>query len=135
MGSRDIRDVLKILMTLRVKTWNYYLYHQNTYTVIGKLVTCDDLNAASVTAILIREGLGCGPTEGLALSADVDNSLRNLTRELFMNHTSSNQSLNYTALGESLTCEDINPTSGNALALRNLLRCQGVNNQNSTIAS
>jgi hypothetical protein len=78
--------------------------------------------------------LSCGFSGGIALSADVNNSLHILTREAFMNHTSSTESLNYTALGESLTCHDINPTSGNAQTLTNLLGCQDVNNGNSTTA-
>jgi hypothetical protein len=105
---------------------------QGTYTAIGKLLACSDVKATTVIGILIREGLGCGFTGGIGLSADVNNSLRILTRELFMNHTSSTESLNYTALGESLTCEDINPTSENASTLRNLLGCQDVNNGNSS---
>ena len=99
---------------------------QDRYTAIGKLLACGDVKTTTVTGILIREGLGCGFTEGIALSADVNNSLRILTREVFMNHTSSTESLNYTALGESLTCQDINPTSENAPTLRNLLGCQDV---------
>jgi hypothetical protein len=45
----------------------------------------------------MRQGLGCGFTGGIALSANIEASLRALTREVFMNHTSSIQSLNYTA--------------------------------------
>jgi len=101
---------------------------QDRYTTIGKLLSCGDVKTTTVTGILIREGLGCGFTGGIGLSADVNNSLRILTREAFMNHTSSTESLNYTALGESLTCEDINPTSENSSNLRNLLGCQHVNN-------
>jgi hypothetical protein len=110
---------------------------QDTYTAIGKLLTCDDVSATSVNGIHIREGLGCNSTGGIAVSANpgiADNSLSTLTRERFMNHTSSTQSLNYSALGESLTCQDINPTSENAPSLRNLLGCQNVNNDNSTTA-
>ena len=73
---------------------------QDTYAAIGKLLTCSDVKATTVIGILIREGLGCGFTGGIALSADVNNSLHILTREAFMNHTSSTESLNYTALGE-----------------------------------
>src|SRR5919199_1349996 len=103
-----------------------------TYTAIGKLLACSNVKATTVIGILIREGLGCGFTGGIALSADVNNSLRILTREAFMNHTSSTGSLNYTALGESLTCQDINPTSANAPTLINLLGCHNVNNGNSS---
>jgi hypothetical protein len=105
---------------------------QDRYTAIGKLLACGDVKTTTVTGILIREGLGCGFTGGIALSANIDASLRTLTRELFMNHTSATRSLNYTALGESLTCEDINPISKNAPTFRILLSCQDVNNQNST---
>jgi hypothetical protein len=90
---------------------------QGTYTAIGKLLACSDVKATTVIGILIREGLCCGFTGDIALSADVDNSLHILTREAFMNRTSSTESLNYTALGESLTCQDINPTSENASTL------------------
>jgi hypothetical protein len=103
-----------------------------TYTAIGKLLACSDVKATTVIGILIREGLGCGFTGGIALSADVNNSLHILTREAFMNHTSSTESLNYTALGESLTCQDINRTSANAPTLINLLGCQNINNGNSS---
>ena len=99
---------------------------QGTYTAIGKLLACSDVKATTVIGILIREGLCCGFIGDIALSADVDNSLHILTREAFMNRTSSTESLNYTALGESLTCQDINPTSANAPTLRNLLGCQDV---------
>ena len=105
---------------------------QDAYTVIGKLLACSDVKATTVTGILIREGLSCGFTGGIALSADVNNSLHILTREAFMNHTSSTESLNYTALGESLTCQDINRTSANAPTLINLLGCQNINNGNSS---
>jgi hypothetical protein len=84
---------------------------QDTYTAIGKLLSCSDVKTTTVIGILILEGLGCGFTGGIALSANVNTSLSTLTRGLFMNHTSSTESLNYTALGESLTCEDINPIS------------------------
>ena len=102
------------------------------YTAIGKLLACSDVKATTVIGILIREGLGCGFTGGIALSADVNNSLHILTREAFMNHTLSTESLNYTALGESLTCQDINRTSANAPTLINLLGCHNVNNGNSS---
>jgi hypothetical protein len=104
---------------------------QDTYTAIGKLLACSDVKA-TVSGILIREGLGCGFTGGIALSANIDTSLRALTRELFVNHTSSTESMNYTALGEALTCEDINATCEHATTLRNLLGCQ--DNENSTTA-
>ena len=96
----------------------------NRYTAIGKLLTCSDVKTTTVTGILIREGLGCAFTGGIALSANINTSLRALTREAFMNDTSSTESLNYTALGESLTCEDINATSEHAQTLRNLLDCE-----------
>ena len=70
---------------------------QYTYAAIGKLLTCSDVKATTVTGILMRQGLGCGFTGGIALSANIEASLRALTREVFMNHTSSIQSLNYTA--------------------------------------
>ena len=55
------------------------------------------MKATTVTGILIREDLGCGFTGGIVLFANIDASLPALTREVFMNHTSSIQSLNYTA--------------------------------------
>ena len=99
-----------------------------TYTAIGKLLACSDIKATTVTGVLIREGLGCGFTGGIALSANMDASL-SASREFFMNNTWSIQSLNYTALGESLTCQDVNPTTANAPTRRNLLGCQHVNNE------
>jgi hypothetical protein len=108
---------------------------QDTYTAIGKLLTCDDASATSVNGIHIRDALGCNSTGGIAVSANpgiADNSLRTLTRERFMNHNSSTESLNYTALGESLTCNDINPTSEHGSSLMKVLGCDNVNNENST---
>ena len=46
-----------------------------TYTAIGKLLACSDVKATTVIGILIREGLGCGFTGGIALSANMDASL------------------------------------------------------------
>jgi hypothetical protein len=111
---------------------------QDTYTAIGKLLTCDDVKATTFIGMLIREGLDCSSTGGITLSADVENSLRTSMRDLFRNHTydnpesSSTQSLNDTALGELLTCDDINPTYSNALKLLDLLDCQHANSENST---
>jgi hypothetical protein len=56
---------------------------QDTYVAIGKLLTCSDVKATTVIGILIREGLGCGFTGGIALSADVNNSLHILTRSFY----------------------------------------------------
>ena len=98
-------------------------------------MTWDDVSATSVNGIHIREGLSCNSSGGIAVSANpgiADNSLRTLTRERFMNHTSSTESLNYTALGESLTCKDINPESEHGSTLMKALGCGNVNNGNST---
>jgi hypothetical protein len=111
----------------------------DTYAAIGKLLTCDDVKASSFFGMLIRETLDCSSTTGgITLSADVENSLRISMRDLFRNHTSdnpessSNQSLNYTALAELLTCDDINPKSEHGPTLMNMLGCQDINNENST---
>ena len=111
---------------------------QDTYAAIGKLLTCDDVKASSFFGMLIRETLDCSSTGGITLSADVENSLRTSMRDLFRNHTSDNpessssQSLNDTALGELLTCDDINPKSEHGPTLMNMLGCQDINNENST---
>ncbi len=99
---------------------------QDTYAAIGKLLTCSDVKTTSINGMLIRDGLGCGSSGGIAVSANLDNSLRTITKELLMNRSSDNpesstQSLNYTALGESLTCQDIDPASENSRTLMKLL--------------
>ena len=91
----------------------------STYNAIGKLLTCNDINSTSENAIFIRESLGCTSTSGsddTAISTDI----------------SPIHSLNYTTLAQLLSCQDINPTSGNARILMKLLSCQDVNNKGST---
>ncbi len=111
---------------------------QDTHAAIGKLLTCDDVKATSFFGMLIRETLDCSSAGGITLSTDVENSLRTSMRDLFRNHTSDNpqssstQSLNDTALGELLTCDDINPKSEHSQTLMNMLGCQDINNENST---
>jgi hypothetical protein len=111
---------------------------QDRYAAIGKLLTCDDVKATSFFGMLIRETLDCSTAGGITLSADVENSLRTSMRDLFRNHTSDNpessstQSLNDTALGELLTCDDINPKSEHSPTLMNMLGCRDVSNENST---
>ena len=103
---------------------------QGTYTAIGKLLTCEDVDATLFGGMFIRAGLGCAATEGtsVSLSDTVNNAFRASLRELFMNHTTANltsstQSLNYTALGEAFTCEDINSASAHGPSLMKLLGC------------
>ena len=67
--------------------WSRRHLPEYTYIAIGKLLACSDIMATTVTGVLIREGLSSGFTRGIALSANMDASLRALTREFFMNNT------------------------------------------------
>jgi hypothetical protein len=87
----------------------------STYTAIGKLLTCEDLITNPIRADIER--VKCGPsTAALDTSSIINGSL-----------FSSSGGLNYTSIGESLTCGDVNATSSNGPAILKLLDCQNVN--------
>ena len=87
----------------------------STYTAIGKLLTCEDLITNPIRADIER--VKCVPgTAALDTSSIINESL-----------FSSSGGLNYTSIGESLTCGDVNATSSNGPAIMKLLGCQNMN--------
>jgi hypothetical protein len=92
----------------------------STYTAIGKLLTCEDLITNPIRADIER--VKCVPgTAALDTSSIINESL-----------FSSSGGLNYTSIGESLTCGDVNATSSNGPAIMKLLGCQNVNKTSTT---
>jgi len=92
----------------------------STYTAIGKLLTCEDLITNPIRADIER--VKCVPgTAALDTSSIINGSL-----------FSSSGGLNYTSIGESLTCDDVNATSSNGPVIMKLLGCQNVNKTSTT---